>query len=196
MRGTVPSWSSATVSGRNGTAVAARSWGNGSESAGWGVCHRRRDTARLRWPSARYCPQSVAADIGGAGGRSNRVLPSRCRHRGPPGAQTTVAEVGGRAGARTEYGRWMASAAPASARRDGAGPLSLIPASHGLASVVREEFRATLQLAVGICAIYLVDYDRQRLRLADGEAQRTLTRDRAQAGAGRDVGAPVRSASG
>ena len=53
--------------------------------------------------------------------------------------------------ASTEYERWMNSTAPMSARRE-ARPLVLVPASHGLASAVRETFRTSLGLLVGICA--------------------------------------------
>ena len=52
---------------------------------------------------------------------------------------------------RAEYERWSASATTDAARRN-AGPLFLMPAGHGLASAVREEFRAALYLMLGICA--------------------------------------------
>lgn len=49
------------------------------------------------------------------------------------------------------YGRWRESSAPMSS--PGSAPsLALISASHGLESGIREEFRASLGLLVGICA--------------------------------------------
>jgi predicted permease len=53
--------------------------------------------------------------------------------------------------ASAAYGRWMESSSPISSPGS-ARSLTLISASHGLESGVREEFRASLGLLVGICA--------------------------------------------
>lgn len=54
---------------------------------------------------------------------------------------------------RTEHQRWAEGVAPASAgARTEARSIVLRPASHGLESHVRDQFRASLSLLVGICA--------------------------------------------
>jgi predicted permease len=51
----------------------------------------------------------------------------------------------------TQYGRWRESVAPVPLS-ESAPSLALISASHGLESSVREEFRRSLGLLIGICA--------------------------------------------
>ena len=67
------------------------------------------------------------------------------------GRLTGLSPEAAAAQASAAYGRWMDSSSPPSSS-GAARSLVLISASHGLESGVREEFRASLGLLVGICA--------------------------------------------
>ena len=96
--------------------------------------------------------------------------------------------------ASAAYGRWMESSSPIAFVRVGS-----VPGADFCESRARVRRSRGVSCVAGPAGwnmrVSLGDNDRQRLRIADGEADRTVPRNRPSAGAGRDVIASVRSAS-